>query len=231
MSLEAPSVRATLWQVEPAVWLFVRLILAVEWLRGGWEKVGDAGWTVSPVGAAVTGFLNGAIEKSTAGPRPEVPHWYRGLIEDIFLPNADVFGYLVAYGELLVGIALAIGLLTRFAALAGVTLSMAFLWAGTTSTNPPMLLLGLGLIFFGQRAGRLGVDGWLLPRLRERIPARTRALGRGVLLVAALLAGAWLALVASDWITGLAVGALTAAVALVAARMGRLAPPQRQDAG
>lgn len=224
MSLAVADVRTSLWRIEPVAWLFVRLVLAVGWMRGGWEKIGDPGWTASPVGAAVTGFLNGAIEKSTAGPHPEVPHWYHRLAQEVFLPNADVFAYLVAYGELLVGIALAIGLLTRFAALGGVTLNLAFLWAGTTSTNPPMLLLGLGLIFFGHCPGRLGVDGWLLPRLRERVPAGARQLGREALFLAAVVAGAGLALVAADWATWLLLAALAAAVALVAARTGLLAP-------
>jgi len=224
VSRAVTDMRTSLWRFEPVAWLFVRLVLAVEWVRGGWEKVGDPGWTASPVGAAVNGFLNGAIEKSTAGPHPEVPHWYHRLIQEMFLPNADLFAYLVAYGELLVGFALAVGLLTRFAALAGVTLNLAFLWAGTTSTNPPMLLLGLGLIVFGQRAGRLGLDGWLLPWLRERVPARARQLGREALFLAAVVAGAWLALVAADWTTWLALAALAAAVALVAARTGLLAP-------
>ena len=214
--MTAPStlaeVRATLWRFEPGAWLFVRLVLAVEWVRAGWEKIGDPGWTASPVGAAVEGFLNGAIEKSTAGPHPEVPHWYHDLIVDVFLPNADLFAYLVAYGELLIGIALAIGLLTRAAALAGVTMNLAFLWAGTTSTNPPLALLGLGLVFFGHRPGRFGVDGWLFPRLLERVPARTRRLGRETLFGAALLAGAWLALVASDWATWLALAVVAAGV-------------------
>ena len=74
------------------------------------------------------------------------------------------------------GVALALGLLTRLAALAGVTMNLAFLWAGTTSTNPPLLLLGLALVFFGHRPGRFGVDGWLFPRLREHIPMETRRL-------------------------------------------------------
>ncbi|MCC6238088.1 MAG: DoxX family protein [Dehalococcoidia bacterium] len=175
------EVRPTLWRFEPGAWLFVRLVLAVEWVRAGWEKVGDPGWTASPTGAAVEGFLRGAIEKSTAGAHPEVPHWYHDLIEDVFLPNTDLFAYLVSYGELLVGIALAIGLLTRVAALAGVTMNLAFLWAGITSTNPPMVLLGLGLVFFGHRPGRFGVDGRLFPWLRERIPVQARRLGREAL--------------------------------------------------
>jgi thiosulfate dehydrogenase [quinone] large subunit len=206
------DVRGTLWRFEPGAWLFVRLVLAVEWVRGGWEKIGDPGWTGSPVGAAVEGFLNGAIEKSTAGPHPEVPHWYHNLIEEVFLPNADLFAFLVAYGELLVGVALAIGLFTRLAALGGVTMNLAFLLAGTTSTNPPLALLGLSLVFFGHRPGRFGVDGWLFPRLRERISPRTQRLAREALFVAAMLAGAWLALVASNVATWLLLAAVAASV-------------------
>lgn len=212
MNATLAEVRATLWRFEPGAWLFVRLVLAVEWVRGGWEKIGDPGWTASPVGAAVEGFLNGAIEKSTVGPHPEVPHWYHDVIVDVFLPNAGLFARLVAYGELLVGIALAIGLFTRVAALGGVTMNLSFLWAGTTSTNPPLLLLGLGLVFFGHRPGRFGVDGWLFPWLRGRIPAEARRLGREALFVAALLAGAWLALIASDWLTWLVLAAFAVLV-------------------
>jgi len=113
-----------------------------------------------------------------------------------------------------VGVALALGLLTRLAALAGVTMNLAFLWAGTTSTNPPLLLLGLGLVFFGHRPGRFGVDGWLFPWLRERLPAEARRLGREALFIAALLAGAWLALVASDLVSWLALAAAAAAATL-----------------
>jgi uncharacterized membrane protein YphA (DoxX/SURF4 family) len=178
------GVRATLWRFEPGGWLFVRLVLAVEWVRGGWEKVGEAGWTASPVGAAVEGFLNGAIEKSTAGPHPEVPHWYHRLAEDIFLPNADLLAYLVAYGELVVGIALAVGLLTRLAALAGVAMNLAYLWAGTTSTNPPdaaprprpdLLRPPRGTA----RRGRLAPPTARKPRTPERQEARDRGAVRG----------------------------------------------------
>lgn len=101
---------------------------------------------------------------------------------------------LVTYGELLVGIALVVGLLTRFSALAGVTMNLAFVWAGTTSTNPPMLLLGLALVFFGHHAGRFGVDGWTVPWTSARLPEQVKRLGHEMLFVLALFAAAALAL-------------------------------------
>lgn len=215
MTAALADVRATVWRFEPSGWLFVGLVLGVAWVRAGWEKVGDVGWTAAPAGAAVEGFLKGAIAKSTAGAHPEVPHWYHDLIVDFFLPNPTLFAYLVAYGEVLVGIALVVGLFRRAAALGGVAMNLAYLWAGVTSTNPPLLLLGMGLVFFGHRPGRLGVDGWLFPQLRARIPAFALRFGREVLFLVALAGGAWLALIATDAGSWAAAAVLAAAVTLL----------------
>ena len=193
-----------------AGWLFIRLILGVEWIRGGWEKIGDGGWTTAPVGGAVESFLRGAIAKSE-GDRPEVQGWFADLTRDVFLPNADVLAYLVAYGELLVGLALIIGLFTRLSVLFGVAMNIAFLFAGTTSTNPQMLVLGLALAAFGATAGAYGVDRWVLPWLRERTgpefshAARLGVVGALVVVVAAL---AWIASNAETWIAAVAIAAL-----------------------
>jgi thiosulfate dehydrogenase [quinone] large subunit len=207
-------------------WLFVRLVLGLAWLRGGWEKLGDPGWTASPVGGAVDGFLQGAIARSTEGPHPEVPHWYHNLIAELFLPNAELFAYLVVAGELLVGLALVFGVFTRLSALLGVTMNVAFLWAGVSSTNPPMLLLGLAIVLVGSRAGAYGVDGWLLPWLSGRAGARLlRAAQLGVGVIGALFA-AWLLLIASDWVTWLVGAAVALAVVAAVWLIGaRIEPP------
>ena len=198
----------------PAGWLFVRVILGVEWIRGGWQKIGDAGWTKAPVGGAVEGFLRGAIAKSTEGEHPEVQGWFADLTRDIFLPNADVLAYLVAYGELLVGLALIIGLLTRLSAIFGVAMNLAFLFAGTTSTNPQMLALGLALAAFGTTAGAYGLDRWVLSWLKEKTGPgliRTAKFGVVVALAAVVAALAWIASDAETWIAAMAVAAVALA--------------------
>ncbi len=200
--------------ISPAAWLFVRVILGIEWVRAGWEKIGDPGWTKAPVGGAIEGFLRGAIAKST-GERPEVQAWFANLTKDVFLPNADIFAYLVAYGELLVGLALIAGLLTRLSVLFGVTMNLAFLFAGTTSTNPQMLILGLALATFGNSAGVYGLDRWLLPWLKEKTaPAviRTAKLGLAVALGVTGAALAWIASDAETWIAALAFAAVAMVV-------------------
>ncbi|MTV49059.1 DoxX family membrane protein [Heliobacillus mobilis] len=150
------------------LWLLVRLWLGYEWLSSGLEKVGNPAWTGAGAGTAVTGFLKGAIAKAAEGAHPEVHGWYANLINSIALPNAKLFSYLVAYGEVLVGIALVLGLFTTFAALVGAFMNLNYLWAGTSSTNPEMLVLQLLLLTAGPVAGIIGLDRFILPVLRQR---------------------------------------------------------------
>lgn len=216
---DADGAAAAQWA--PATWLFARLVVGSEWLRAGWEKIGDGGWTASPAGAAVEGFLQAAIAKSTAGPHPEVPHWYHSLAERVFLPNAELLAHLVAYGEFLVGLALVLGVLTRVAALFGVTMNLAFLWAGVTSTNPPLLLIGLAIVFLGAGAGSYGVDRWLWPKLATAAGAAGLRVAHIGAVVALSAVAAWLLFVASDGATWLLSALLSAVAAFVAWAVSR----------
>jgi thiosulfate dehydrogenase (quinone) large subunit len=174
------------------LWLLARLWLGYSWFTGGFEKVfgeGNAAWVGDKAGAAVTGFLKGALAKSALAPdydpiknpHPAVQEWYAILVRDVFLPNATLFSYLVAFGELLVGVALIVGIFTQFAALMGVLLNLAFLFAGTTSTNPQMLVVGMVILLAGGvAAGYYGLDRFALPIERQIIErTRTRLLPKG----------------------------------------------------
>ncbi len=157
------------------LWLIARLWLGYTWLTGGIEKVFGAGaekWVGAEAGAGVAGFLKGAIAKSALAadydpiknPHPGVQTWYAELAQNYFLPNAALFSYMVAFGELLVGIALIVGIFTHFSALMGVLMNLAFLFAGTTSTNPQMLVVGLTIFLAGGvAAGYYGLDYFARP--------------------------------------------------------------------
>lgn len=147
------------------LWLLLRLYVGYEWLSAGWGKVTNpAGvWVGEKAGVAVTGFLNGALAK-TGGDHPEVAGWYGWFVENLALPNAVAFSYLVAYGELLVGIALVLGLLTGVAAFFGGFLNANFLLAGTLSSNPLLFILATWLVLGWRVAGWWGLDRWILPR-------------------------------------------------------------------
>ncbi|MDA1003110.1 MAG: DoxX family protein [Chloroflexi bacterium] len=92
--------------------------------------------------------------------------WYRDFIQ-FMLDNhwATWFAWVIAFGELFLGIALIVGLLTGLAALGGITLNFNFMLAGTVSTNPVLFLLGILLLLAWKVAGRIGIDRWLLPAL------------------------------------------------------------------
>jgi thiosulfate dehydrogenase [quinone] large subunit len=72
---------------------------------------------------------------------------------------------LVAYGELLVGIALVIGAFTGIAAFFGAVMNWNFMMAGTASTNPVLFVVALGLIMAWKVSGYIGADFFLLPRI------------------------------------------------------------------
>jgi thiosulfate dehydrogenase [quinone] large subunit len=79
------------------------------------------------------------------------------------LPNASLFGYIVAFGEVAVGLGLILGMLTGIAAFFGVVMNTNFLLAGTVSTNPMLLIPSIFLILAWRNAGWLGLDRFALP--------------------------------------------------------------------
>lgn len=148
------------------VWLAARLLLAYEFIPSGWGKLfgpGSAVWVGAKAGTAVTGYLNNALTL-TGGDHPSVSQFYAWVIQNVMLPGAGIFTYLVAVGEVLVGVALLLGVFTRFAAAMALLMNMAFFYAGTVSSLPYVLPLEIAILLVGAYAGYLGVDGLLLSR-------------------------------------------------------------------
>jgi thiosulfate dehydrogenase [quinone] large subunit len=147
-------------------WLLVRIFVGYQFLAAGLAKLVDDTWAGGNAGAGLTPFLQGALSKAT-GAQPEVQGWYATLIRNVFLPNATVFSYLVTFGELLVGLALIFGVLSKFSAFWGSVMNLAFLLAGTSANNPQMVVLEVAMIFGGAGVGYYGADYYLLPMLRK----------------------------------------------------------------
>jgi thiosulfate dehydrogenase [quinone] large subunit len=75
------------------------------------------------------------------------------------------FASVVAWGEVLIGLGFLFGGLIGFAAFFALLMNFAFLFAGTTSSNPMLIMLEV-LILLGWRvAGWWGIDRLLLPRI------------------------------------------------------------------
>ncbi|MEP7187777.1 MAG: DoxX family protein [Roseiflexaceae bacterium] len=148
------------------LWTIIRLYLGYEWLMAGWSKLTNpaGAWVGATAGTAVAGFIKGALAK-TAGDHPDVSGWYATFLQQVALPNAAVFSYMVTFGEILVGMALILGLLTGVAAFFGGFMNASYLFAGTVSTNPVLLLLAIGIVLAWRVAGYWGLDRWALPLL------------------------------------------------------------------
>ncbi|MBX6352412.1 MAG: DoxX family protein [Thermoflavifilum sp.] len=151
-----------------ARWLLtvLRVWVGAEWIRASLEKIGSPVWTGNKAGVAISGFLGNAVKLST-GAHAEVQGWYASFIQGFALPHAVLFSYVISYGELLVGIGLVLGCLTTAAAFFGAVMNVAYLLAGTSSTNPNMLIWEALLMVAGFNAAAIGVDRWLIPMLRH----------------------------------------------------------------
>lgn len=148
------------------VWLLVRLYVGWEWLAAGWGKVNNPAWVGDSAGGALTGFVQGALAK-TGGAHPDVQWWYASFLQNVVLPNVDFWSPLVAYGELLVGVALIVGFLVGISAFFGLFMNLNFMLAGTVSVNPIYYTLGILLVLAWRTAGYYGLDSYALPRLRK----------------------------------------------------------------
>ncbi|MCU6797650.1 DoxX family membrane protein [Paenibacillus sp. WQ 127069] len=146
-----------------ALWLIVRLYVGYSWITAGWGKVTSEAWTGAKAGTALQGFIKGSLAKAEAG--KDVTGWYAQFLENIVLPNTKVLGFVVAFGELLVGLGLILGLLTGIAAFFGGVMNVSFLFAGTLSTNPILFILATWLVLAWKNAGWYGLDRWALPFL------------------------------------------------------------------
>ncbi|MEK7114156.1 MAG: DoxX family protein [Patescibacteria group bacterium] len=148
------------------LWFVVRLYLGYEWLMAGWGKVTNPAWFGFDAGAAMQGFVQGALGK-TEGLHPDVYLWYASFLKGAVLPNLVAWSNAIAIGEVLVGLGLIVGLFTGVAAFFGFFMNVNFLLAGTVSTNPVMLLLALGLILSRRVAGYWGLDRWVQPYFKK----------------------------------------------------------------
>jgi thiosulfate dehydrogenase [quinone] large subunit len=146
------------------IWLIFRLYIGYEWISAGWAKVLNPVWAGPHAGAALQGFLKGAMVK-TQGAHPDVPGWYAVFLSGYVSHHATLISNMVAYGELLVGIALILGIFTGIATFFGAFMNMNYLFAGTVSINPIMFLVELFIILAWRVAGWYGLDRYILPLL------------------------------------------------------------------
>jgi thiosulfate dehydrogenase (quinone) large subunit len=152
------------------LWLVVRVYVGYDFLTAGFHKFNTPAW-MDGSGQGIMGFWKGALGTTPSGAPVITFDWYRGFLQVLVDTNsAGWFSYVIVFGELAVGIGLILGAFTGLAAAGGLLMNMAFLLAGTTSTNPVLAILGVFLILAWKNAGYIGLDRYLLPLLRTPWP-------------------------------------------------------------
>jgi thiosulfate dehydrogenase (quinone) large subunit len=147
------------------LWFIIRVWLGYNWVEAAVShKIGNPAWVTT--GAAVKGFWQHAIALPPGGKPPIAYDWYRDFLAWLLSIHAEVLmGKVIAYGELLVGVALIVGAFVGIAAFFGAFMNWNYLMAGTASTNPMLLAAAVLLVLAWKVAGYYGVDRYLLPML------------------------------------------------------------------
>ncbi len=145
-------------KIVAAIMVFLRMYLGWIWLTSGWGKVIG--------GFSAGGFLQGAVANPVMKGDEVVYPLYTAFLQHVAIPYEGAFSHLVAWGEILVGLGLLLGVFTSVAAFFGIVMNLSFLFAGTISTNPWMIMISMFIIAAGVNAGRYGGDRWVLPYLK-----------------------------------------------------------------
>ncbi|BBI31653.1 TQO small subunit DoxD [Cohnella abietis] len=141
----------------------VRIYLGWQWLEAGWHKLtGSEAFTAA-------GFLKNSINNPVAdkATKEAIYPTYTAFLEHFALPNVKLIDFLIPAGEFLVGLGLIVGGLTAAAAFFGILMNFMFLFAGTVSTNPWLLMIGTIVFIAGANAGKFGLDYYLIPWIRK----------------------------------------------------------------
>jgi thiosulfate dehydrogenase (quinone) large subunit len=147
-----------------AVWTVIRVLLGLAWFEAATHKISDPAWVET--GTALQGYWQHAVAIPESG-RPAIAFdWYRSFLQGMLDSGSYVwFAKLIAFGELLIGIALIVGAFVGIAAFFAAFMNWNFIMAGSASTNGLLVIAALFLVLAWKNAGYIGLDYFLLPRL------------------------------------------------------------------
>jgi thiosulfate dehydrogenase [quinone] large subunit len=153
-------------QRENAYMLPLRLFIGLGWTRAGLEKLIDVEWHS---GASLTAFFTDQIDN-----RMIYFPFYERLVNDLFMPHAQLMSWIIIIGELLAGLAIGLGLLTKPALLGGLFMNVNFLLVGRV--NPSAFYIVIQVALLSANAGMvLGLDALAARRKPFRRPQNRQA--------------------------------------------------------
>ena len=117
---------------------WVRILIGAVWLNGAVEKLLNPDF---PQQFAASLNAGGFVSQA--------PTWFQSFMQSTVIPNAELFAQIQRFGELALGLALILGLLTNPAALGSIVLSLAILLSqggvrlGTGIGSPEIITINL----------------------------------------------------------------------------------------
>lgn len=148
--------------------VIARVYLGWFFIQTGLNKVGK--------GQGGLGYQDTLVQFVT-GNLGEAAGWYRPFLEHVVLDHAELFTLLVAWGELLMGMALVTGLFVRWATLGGMLMTANFAFAQGRGLSLPSMdaaIFWTMMTLHFVRAGKvLGLDGCIVSwrNARQRVAA------------------------------------------------------------
>ena len=172
-SLQSPS----------AYLLPLRLFIGLGWLRAGTEKLIDPNWLN---GTVLESFLTEHLVNGDV----YFP-LYEAMIQDVFLPSALVFSWVIMIGQFMVGLGISTGTFTNAALLGGLFMNVNFVLAGAVNPSAFYIVIQVALLV-GSAGSVFGLDAYLSERFLPRFAATNqsyavRQWGHYALLVLALV--------------------------------------------
>ena len=142
----------------------IRLYVGIVWFLSGFGKISSGNFSASSM---IDMAIKNPVKDANGQPAYD---FYTSFLKSVVQPNIDVFNFLVEYGELFIGMGLIFGTLTTAATFFAMGLNFNYLLAGMISTNPLLLFLELIILVAGFNAGKIGLDRWVIPFMREKLP-------------------------------------------------------------
>jgi len=102
--------------------------------------------------------------------RIEIYAWYKSFLIDVVVPHRELFGYLVMLGEILIGLCLVLGLLTRLSSIVGVFMLLNYYFGigmakgGASLAQQQTFIVALVVFILSNPGRTLGLDGLLFKR-------------------------------------------------------------------
>jgi len=147
------------------VWNAMRIWLGVMWLQAGIAKI----W-----GAENPAFLhnNGAAVADFAAHGVPAYSWWGSFLHSFVVPNSGWIAVLVAFAELAIGAALALGFLTPLACLGSLLLLFTYVMSGTASVCAFYAFFAIVILATWRTSSWIGVDGLLSGRRQRHIASK-----------------------------------------------------------